>query len=431
MLIANKLNISTDHKSVYAEVQYSISQRPISTFYTATGLMALGTEIIDEEKKFNGRFQAAWNYNRDNYEDATIGEIKEADDRKAWNSANKTNVGKNWYDNVKSIENIQPLYTRAAKACMSRNRDLDGDGLITYNANNPSKNEVRWYLAGIEQYRALTYGQTSLDVDARLMNETDLGIIASSIKSKPGHNERVPYHYFTCSGGIKTTFWPEESLTNNPTDSWSRAELVRCVRTLESGSIDKPAYGTKEHELYYTPEKDKITLNNVEYTRYTFILNGIESTRGPIINEPTPVHNEIENFNNLSSCFVVAVKDLNVNEGDFDNYPNRFNYSNITGATDDFCYEHYAEGDYGIHTWRTPNQKEFALMISEMDELEDEDDDQYGIRTKFSGWDKARGYWDWHNETDGIWCDKGRINVGRGGMQTGGLKIRCVRDKIL
>ena len=65
MLIANDLQASSDGKSLYAEVAYSISQRSITTFYTTDYypnngdnlVKAFGTEIIDEEKIYsNVRF---------------------------------------------------------------------------------------------------------------------------------------------------------------------------------------------------------------------------------------------------------------------------------------------------------------------------------------------------------------------------------------
>ena len=83
ILIANELSVSEDGKSLYAEVEYSISQRSISTFYNLNAqnalIKAFGTEIIDEEKKYNKRFT------NDDY----FG-ISEQDN--GWTSANNTNV---------------------------------------------------------------------------------------------------------------------------------------------------------------------------------------------------------------------------------------------------------------------------------------------------------------------------------------------------
>ena len=58
---------------------------------------------------------------------------------------------------------------------MSRNRDLNGNNLI-------DENEVRWYLAGVDQYRALFFGQNSLAPDAYLIKRSELDNIDDEYK---------------------------------------------------------------------------------------------------------------------------------------------------------------------------------------------------------------------------------------------------------
>ena len=383
LLIANELNVSKDAKSLYATVAYSISQRSISTFYTKNyaNKRAFGTEIVDEEKVYNSRFS-----------NTSIGSISEQDDWNAWTSAYNTLRDKEWYADTELVQGIQPLYATVAKACMSRNRDLDGSGEI-------EKNEVRWYLASVDQYRALFFGQHALNSDSYLISRSQLEEIeeASSTSawgnaSDYGHRYRSRYHYFTSSSGDKVTFWPEEGLTNNPSNtSWSFAELVRCIRTLESGGV-----GTQDPERYYTYE------NNI------FKLDGIIATRN-YTEEPLEEHNEIEDANNLYSCFVVAKNDLKKSGNNYN-----FDLNDITGGEDPCSTYTDEEG-----VWRTPNQKELALMVSSLPNY------RYGTRTKFSGDD----IWHWH-QTPGFWSDSGgggRINVGTG--HESGVRIRCVRDK--
>ena len=402
MLIANELSISPDGKSLYAEVAYSISQRSITTFYqtdyiyplTNKQVKAFGTEIIDEEDVYQNRLS-----------NNAYSDISHPDEWKAWTSAYYTNNGKQWYSGYNQrVDSIQPLYTSVAKACMSRNRDLNGNGQI-------DKNEVRWYLPAIDQYRALFFGQNALNVDAYLISQGELQQIADALGSNnKGHEERSKYHYFSCSGGNNTTFWPEEGLTNNPmNNSYSWAELVRCVRTLESEGD-----GIEDPEPFYT------------YNNNTFFLDGIKATRGYRV-DPLENHNEIQPLNNLYSSFVVAKEDLSSVDR-WNNVSYNFILGDITGQAADPCskYAEQVKGtDEAAFSWRTPNQKELALMVTEISELSK---NRYGTRTKFSGDD---GEWDWHT-TDGIWSDIGqngegaRINVGTG--YEGGVRIRCVRD---
>lgn len=455
MLIANKLDVSIDGKSIYAEVEYSISQRSISTFYTPTYIypkgknttdlvIAFGTEIINEEDKFKTRI-----HNNSNSTGIITTGVNNKD-WDAWSIATTSNVGSdNWYaGNIKFVvkkqddpktngdetieESIQPLYTQAGKACMSRNRDKNGDGHI-------GSDEVKWYLAAIDQYRALFFGQNRLNADAYLIDTDSIEWINTYFENNAlwveeqtdwwgnttpahwewptaddenGHNYRARYHYYTSThGGDKAIFWPEEGLTNNPNNgSWSKAELVRCIRTLESGGD-----GLMNPEPYY------------DYDNYAFDLGGIVATRnyttGTLVE-----HNEIRNDadptkadNNLSSGFIIAKYDLSYNN------TNSFQLIDIVSG-EDLC-KYYSQED-GV--WRTPNQKELALMVSKLGDY------RYGTRTKFSASQKVyqptvseneRPQF-WHATSVGHWSDSGgggRINVGEG--YENGVRIRCVRDK--
>ena len=287
------------------------------------------------------------------------------------------------------------------------------------NGNNQiDENEVRWYLAGVDQYRALFFGQNALAPDAYLIKRSELEDIDKEYKRRGndwggdymGHEYRGRYHYFTSSGGDKTSFWPEEGLTNNPINpqGWhSSAQLVRCIRTLESGG-----QGLKNPEPFYS------------YTNNTFEMGGIKATRN-YTEAPLGGHNEIQPTNNLFSSFVVAKNDLENGK--------HYKLAEMTSGGADLCRNYSKQDnvkntDEANYTWRIPNQKELALMVSRVTEMANH---RYGTRTRFSGDDEPNGYWNWH-ETVGFWTDKGsggRINVGLGYDDDGGLRIRCVRDK--
>ena len=437
--IANNLYISTDEKSVYAEVAYSISQRSISTFYTNHNIKAFGTEIIDEEDEFNNRLggrnnkltyydnlppraQKDWDARTSAYWTNTLCNEWYKDQNKLaysdttyttdWWSGNVTeNISNKTSGEINVVfkEGIQPLYKAAAKACMSRNRDLDGDGLI-------QNNEIRWYLAAVDQYRALYYAKNALeDADALLISPQELQDIDNAHRGgnnwyfqedqtvrddQYGHNARAYYHYWTCSErGKSGTFWPEEGLTNNPVrTSWdSRGELVRCIRTLESNGN-----GLSNPELFYS--YDPITS--------TFDMNGIVVSRN-FIEGALPIHNETEELNDFYTKFIVASAD----------YGNDYSNADIANKSpeNDPCLNYSEEGDGGA-IWRSPNQKEMSIMLSQITSLQS---GNYITRTKFSGYDSARGFYDWHTQNPaGFGSENGSINLT---PITG--KLRCVRDK--
>ena len=476
--IANKLSVSLDKKSVYADVAYSVSQHSIATFYQDTNLKAFGTEIIDEEDKYNSRLGRTKNIEL--YENLPID--TEAADDPYWNGytgTQVTNTGLNWYEDdeitvtnsgssgggffpgmgggyypgmgggsttttktvaINIMPGIQPMYLSAAKACMSRNRDLDGDGLITYNESDASKNEVRWYLASVQQYHALYIAQESLPAESKLISKEDLETLDQvdyySGWPESGHDIRGKYHYYTSSPKRGSgTFWPEEGLTNNGVELANgftqRAELVRCVRTLVSGNESKAEYGLEVPDKYYKFEKDE---EKSDY--YTFNLTGIETRRLPMLRLAN--HNELQPLNELWSKFEVAKESLYGDE--------EYELEALTSEEYDPCTTYTQEdneADKG--TWRTPNQKEVALMLAELpDEMKAR---RHGTRTRFSAtindnnpisesnpngvsW---HGPYRWHQRYAFSVTTEGKFNVSGEDFINSRNKtlvdIRCVRDK--
>ena len=447
MQIANNIFISEDKKSIYAEVAYSISQRSIATFYKDNSLVAFGTEIFDEEDLFHTETSSTRLGSSNSialYENLPISNSNDWDGFTGTFKTNADTYGAlNWYDDdditvtittnnywgesttekdvtiePNIIKGIQPLYKSAAKACMSRNRDLNGDGDI-------DDGEVRWYLASGGQYHALYIAKTSLPAESWLINTDDLQDIDNKYKAGAnnqnpdgrwvndanGHDYRGKYHYYTSSGSSTATYWPEEGLTLNPaqTSGWvSRAELVRCVRTLESGTSGEAKYGLRAPQKYYTFE------DNV------FNLTGIETRRGDI-NQPLPNHNEIQEQNELYRTFQVATEGT----------ASGSSLDAITGNATDPCSK-YSEGNYT--NWRTPNQKELGLMLAEMKSTMISGG--YVPRTRFSGYKGSKTNGQFNNSLDALgyhWHDRVGFQIGSKGeynliSNTNNVNVRCVRD---
>ena len=423
------LYVSGDSKSVYAEVAYGISQRSISTFYNnknRQNIIAFGTENVDEEDKYdnknpnnlsetdNKKTRLGANNSNEYYKyfDNLVVTNPTPDYWDGWTNAKNAVNGRSWYSTEKGSNNadvpivikegVQPLYRAAAKACMSRNRDKDGDGVI-------DEDEIRWYLAAVDQYRALFYGQSVLEEDVRLFGSQQDVDYFNRLSNDYHFENRGAYHYWTSSGTAAGTMWPEEGMTDNIAGqaSWGvcRAEMIRCVRTLGNGNPTNTEYqanGLMAPDEYFVfgGDKDKpySDLNDNE-----FYLDAITVTRTPS-DEPLPVHSEVTlPWNDFTTKFAVA-----------SNFMSRTNYSSSEAKGNDPCLS-YTEGGY---KWRMPNQKEFALMLLRMDALNLKKTEYYLTRTYYS--------MGWHPSNNGIFgYDAGSINLTNHDNRA---KIRCVRD---
>lgn len=78
----------------------------------------------------------------------------------------KTSLTNDTKDTWESLSNNKSL----VKACMSRNRDLNGDGKIT-------QDEVKWYVPTIEQYAGLWIGEEVIHTDSKLFNRSTSTIV--------------------------------------------------------------------------------------------------------------------------------------------------------------------------------------------------------------------------------------------------------------
>ena len=454
--IANTLSESPDGKSIYADAAYSVSQRSIATFYQNTNKTAFGTEIIDEEDK----------YSKDpyNYENIRMGEMgsiakytifppstTNQDNWDGYTNAVTTNNGMGWYDHeinetqlVQYIPNSQPLYAAVGKACMSRNRDLNGDGLIN-DDTDPSKNEIRWYLASVQQYHALYIAKNSLPAESHLISDIELqainiayttdiygdantwdgditydryGRVQKNENDPSGHDFRGKFHYYTSSNKDGAgTYWPEEGMTNNGVEKSSsfmqRAELVRCVRTLGTiNGTNNEKYGLGAPQKYYTFEKN------------TFDLSGIETRRTAM--PMLPNHHELQLLNELSPKFEVATNSLYQSAS--------YSLLNLTSQEKDPCKDEYSQEANGADkgTWRTPNQKEVALMLAEIPG--EMTKTVHGTRTRFSGYesDNNPNAVSWHGPY--FWHTRYGFSIERNGKfnvtgDNASVNIRCVRDK--
>lgn len=234
MYFANELFVSADGQSSFARAKYVVSQKSIWTFYKLDpALKPFGLESVSEEKAQGVNVVSGTN------------RLEEPWDGRA--SAISNNRNKGFYASSTKSTGKQDIYKDAYKACMSRNRDEDGDGTI-------NENEIKWYLASVDQYKGMWAGEEAFDADARLFKatESEWTDLKTAFDSNGGNNNGAlkKWHYFTCSHA--DTFWAEEGCATGTDGS---ATMVRCIRTLASNSD-----GLESAETYYSYKDDVVEL---------------------------------------------------------------------------------------------------------------------------------------------------------------------------
>lgn len=318
MYFANELFVSADGQSSFARAKYVVSQKSIWTFYKLDPtLKPFGLESVSEEKVQGVDVVKGTN------------SLEEPWDGRA--SAISNNKNKGFYASSTKSTGKQDIYTGAYKACMSRNRDENGNGTI-------DENEIKWYLASVDQYKGMWAGEEAFDTDARLFKATESEWLALKKAFGNGVDAKLsPWHYFTCSSA--NTFWAEEGCA---TGTNSSATMVRCIRTLVSNSD-----GLESAETYYSYKDNIVELKLNDVALRTHQSGGFQTyfERG-------------KDSNKLYKKFKIASADLTGGPYSKTQVISTAKGSGFINASDDVCQK--AAGYGG--SWRVPNQRELSIM---------------------------------------------------------------------
>lgn len=263
----------------------------------------------------------------------------------------------------------------AAYACLLRNRDLNGDGVI-------DGREVRWYLAAIDQLTDIYLGEYALDESSRLY--------PTNAADRP-EGKSVYWHYTSSSanGSDPWVLWAEEGASRGSyTGDYGSLKLngdkysYRCVRNLGLAL---------EH-----PEEVPADLVAVNGNQIDLSNMNPKSLRSNYETTTLPPHNEREANNRPYTKFEVY--------GDISPSPNvsgKDGYSGYWGWTGNshnqidliwnnlYQWEWFQNSTPCPKGYRVPNQRELLIMTSRMTNPE-----QWPTRSVTVKWYEGR----WFND---------------------------------
>ena len=340
---------------------YSFVQKSIRTVFDASNTQlqtAWGLESVMEGKDngYNGRLP--------------VGDVSAAASNPDYNSNGRANsiswmVGKKWEDVIKTSERygLNDGYNNAAYACLLRNRDLDGDGIV-------DKEEVRWYLAAIDQLTDIFLGEWALDEASRLYPYDP----ANGDMPPTG---KVYWHYTSSSpdpaqSNNPNVLWAEEGASRGNYGSSSASDkngqyyAYRCIRNLGI-SLDNP-----DQE----PEDLVQVTDNGDGT-YTLDLSRMnpKSLRTAYDNgQPLPGGNEKSANNRPYKKFIVD-KDIYGADEPYNEIVTFYNgnpyrpsqyKAGYTWSNQGFWQQYQSPNNPCPPGYRVPNQRELLIMGSRL-----------------------------------------------------------------
>lgn len=242
MIIAMSTETSTDGNSSYSKIHSYISQLSMETFYNdnATSLNAFGIETYNETPLYDFESLSSTNQwsltDDDGRENQKMLINNSYYPNNSWTSLSWdiTFSSNGWISSVSTDRDEHKLpdaaYIKKApySACMSRNRDLNGDGKI-------DENEIRWFLPSLNEYIRMGIGANALSSAAKLFTGD------KTTMSKDGYpSDKISDGslYYTSSGSDKRVYWAIEKGSYGQVDSYYDGSSlpIRCIRNLPASA---------------------------------------------------------------------------------------------------------------------------------------------------------------------------------------------------
>lgn len=429
MMISMEVQASDDGNSVSSSVHTYIMQRSIQTFYDDTradDLCAFGIETFNETPLMKkGDYVNLPNDSANGRQNTLdILGVSQYYTNSRWNNY-INQLGNGYIDNIgndsndRTNSNAYANVDMAWSACMSRNRDLDGDGIIDWD-------EVRWYLPSANEYLRIGMGGSVLPSEALLYDSaTKMSMTVDASDNYANANVKSGAVYYT-STNSKLVFWAmEKGAYGTQEDIGVYPDKgrypIRCARLLPAGDL---------HDLNQVPDATFISKRKATTivsgpswwpttkTVYNYVIdcrNVLVPTlyRTTPANYPLLAHNEDSPSNRFYNGFVIAREYC-------DQTYTLEDAQNRTGSDrEDPCSTYSEEGDpeeAGAGVWRVPNLSELTIMASNPNLYLNGRSDYVASSTQFSNTNVRKGFI--FNGT----------NISCGLDNETWFQIRCVRD---
>lgn len=434
MIIAMSTKTSTDGNSSYSKIHSNISQLSMQTFYNdkALSLNAFGIETYNETP-LNSKFKFGTPQSQSGLSDSDGREnqkvlinlyywVKPDGSSPNWlplDWSKYINSKYNgWTSSVGTDRSSHKLTEKAYaneikaaySACMSRNRDLNGNGKI-------DENEIRWFLPSLNEYIRMGIGANAISNAAKLYSGDKTKMDKSNYPSDYISDGSL---FYTSSASGKRVYWAIEKGSYGAVGSdydESKALPIRCIRNLpasaEGATTDiSSVNGVKSDATYKKHDASGNTPIVLEFKDRLVSSLYRERAQGSL-----GTHNEDDITNSFYQGIFVASDYIKDKEENIIGYTLKEiigNGSNITNP----C-SNYNESDYG--NWRVPNLVELSAMNA-AGLLNDCYDDEYGRAascTQFSNLKVRYGF----ARSILIYCPGAK-----GNELDLNFRIRCVRD---
>ena len=342
MIIAMSTDTSEDGNSSYSKIHSYISQLSMETFYNdrATSLNAFGMETYNETPltfAFGSPSPTSNLSDSDGRENQKKLIGASSTSTPDW-STYITASGNGWTSSVgteRAAHKLTNAYSLQAaySACMSRNRDLNGNGQI-------DENEIRWYLASLNEYIRMGIGNNALS-SARLFFG-DKG----NLSNYPSGDIKNGSLYYTSSESAKRVYWAiEKGSYGEVGSSYDGSSLpIRCIRNLPATDISMIENVVSDATFkYYDNTKPKVLVFKDRLVSSLYR----QPASGSLI-----VHNEDDDANSFYDGIFVASEFL----------PATYTFGGIIGYNGTMNNPCSSYREDGYSNWRVPNLVELSAM---------------------------------------------------------------------